>query len=222
LPNAQLSDGFASSEAFGMGGSVSSRKEGVRSTGQFTLGDDARVIDDDGNDVVPGSGVAGLVAVGGPQPLGYYNDPEKTARTFRVIDGRRYSIPGDWATVDADGTLRLLGRGSVCINTGGEKVFPEEVEETLKTHPAVRDAIVVGVPDDRFVEAICAVVELRDGQSVDAAELIAHVKGRLSSFKAPRHVLVVPTVGRAPNGKADYPRVRKEAAAAIATESGGA
>jgi acyl-CoA synthetase (AMP-forming)/AMP-acid ligase II len=219
LANAQLSDGFASSEAFGMGGSVSSRKDGVRSTGQFTLGDDARVIDLDGRDVVAGSGEPGLVAVGGPQPLGYYNDPEKSATTFRVIDGKRYSIPGDWATVDADGTLRLLGRGSVCINTGGEKVFPEEVEEALKTHAAVRDVIVVGVPDDRFGEAICAVVELVDGaggRAPEPAELIAHVKERLASFKAPRHVLIVASVGRAPNGKADYPRVRREAAAAIA------
>jgi acyl-CoA synthetase (AMP-forming)/AMP-acid ligase II len=219
LPSAQLVDGFASSEAFGMGGSVSSRKEGVRSTGQFTLGDDARVIDEHGRDVEPGSDVAGLVAVGGPQPLGYYKDPEKSAKTFRIIDGRRYSIPGDWATVDADGALRLLGRGSVCINTGGEKVFPEEVEEALKTHPAVRDVIVVGVPDERFVEAICAVVELAEPDAApqpEPAELIAHVKGRLASFKAPRHVLIVATVGRAPNGKADYPRVRREAAAALA------
>jgi acyl-CoA synthetase (AMP-forming)/AMP-acid ligase II len=214
LPNASLSDGFASSEAFGMGGSVSSRKDGVRSTGQFTLGDAARVVDDDGNDVVPGSGVAGLVAVGGPQPLGYYKDSEKSAKTFRVIDGQRYSIPGDWATVDGDGTLRLLGRGSVCINTGGEKVFPEEVEEALKTHPAVRDAIVVGVPDERFGEAICAVVEVADA-GADEAELVAHVKARLASFKAPRHVLIVDSVGRAPNGKADYPRVKREATAAL-------
>jgi fatty-acyl-CoA synthase len=221
LPRAQLSDGFASSEAFGMGGSVSSRKDGVRSTGRFTLGDDARVVDEHGRDVVPGSGEAGLVAVGGPQPLGYYKDPGKSAKTFRVIDGKRYSIPGDWATVDADGTLCLLGRGSVCINTGGEKVFPEEVEEAIKTHPAVRDVIVVGVPDDRFVEAICAVVELAEPNGAaptptpTPAELIAHVKGRLASFKAPRHVLIVASLGRAPNGKADYPRVRREAAAAV-------
>jgi fatty-acyl-CoA synthase len=220
LPNAQLSDGFASSEAFGMGGSVSSRKDGVRSTGQFTLGDDARVIDENDRDVVAGSGVAGLVAVGGPQPLGYYKDPAKSAKTFKMIDGKRCSIPGDWATVDADGTLRLLGRGSVCINTGGEKVFPEEVEEALKTHDAVRDVIVVGVPDDRFGEAICAVVELdvpTRGPAPEPAELIAHVKERLASFKAPRHVLIVASVGRAPNGKADYPRVRREATAALAS-----
>ena len=170
------------------------------------------MITEDGRDVVAGSGEPGLVAVGGPQPLGYYKDPEKSAKTFRVIDGKRYSIPGDWATVDADGTLRLLGRGSVCINTGGEKVFPEEVEEALKTHAAVRDVLVVGVPDDRFVEAICAVVELVGAgeRAPEPAELIAHVKERLASFKAPRHVLIVASVGRAPNGKADYPRVRRE------------
>src|SRR4029079_765295 len=138
LPNAQLSDGFASSEAFGMGGSVSSRKEGVRSTGTFTLGDDARVVTEDGRDVVPGSGEPGLVAVGGPQPLGYYKDPEKTAKTFRVSDAKRYSIPGDWATVGADGKLQLLGRGSVCINTGGEKVFTEDGEEAVEEDPGVR------------------------------------------------------------------------------------
>ena len=153
-------------------------------------------------------------------PLGYYKDPEKSAKTFRVIDGKRYSIPGDWATVDADGTLRLLGRGSVCINTGGEKVFPEEVEEVLKTHAAVRDALVVGVPDEKFVEAICAVVELDTAAAPPGpAELIAHVKTRLASFKAPKHVLIVDTVGRAPNGKADYPRVRREAAAAVAARA---
>jgi fatty-acyl-CoA synthase len=219
LPNAQLSDGFASSEAFGMGGSVSSRADGVRSTGQFTLGDDARVIDELGRDVVAGSGEPGLVAVGGPQPVGYYKDPEKSGKTFRVIDGKRYSIPGDWATVDADGTLRLLGRGSVCINTGGEKVFPEEVEEVLKTHAAVRDVLVVGVPDEKFVEAICAVVELETAvERPEPAELIAHVKSRLASYKAPKHVLIVGSVGRAPNGKADYPRVRREAAVQVLVE----
>ncbi len=216
LPKATLSDGFASSEAFGMGGSASSRAEGVRATGRFTLGDAARVITEEGRDVEPGSDEPGLVAVGGPQPLGYYKDPEKTARTFRVIDGQRYSVPGDWATVEADGTLRLLGRGSVCINTGGEKVYPEEVEEALKTHASVRDVVVVGVPDDRFGELICAVVE-PEGDAADPAALIAHVKERLAHYKAPRHVLLVDSVGRAPNGKADYPRLRREAAAALAS-----
>lgn len=218
LPNALLGDGFASSEAFGMGGSES-RRGSVATTARFKLGERARVVTDDGRDVEPGSGEVGLVAVGGPQPLGYYKDPEKTARTFREIDGQRYSIPGDYATVEADGTLNLLGRGSVCINTGGEKVFPEEVEEALKTHPAVIDAIVVGVPDERFGEAITAVVELGDDDVVSAgvsAEVLrAHVKEHLAAYKAPKHVLVVPSTRRAPNGKADYPGWRERAAAAI-------
>jgi fatty-acyl-CoA synthase len=209
LPNATLGDGFASSEAFGMGGSQST-KGAVATTATFTLGDRARVVADDGRDVQPGSGEVGMVAVGGPQPLGYYKDEEKTARTFRVIDGERYAIPGDYATIDADGTLRVLGRGSVCINTGGEKVYPEEVEESLKTHPAVRDAIVVGVPDERFGEAITAVVELAAPLD-EPATLREHVKEHLAAFKAPRHVFVVDSTERAPNGKADYPGWRRRA-----------
>jgi fatty-acyl-CoA synthase len=143
------------------------------------------------------------VAVAGLVPVGSYKDPEKTAATFIEIEGRRYSMPGDYATVESDGTLTLLGRGSVCINTGGEKVFPEEVEEALKTHPAVLDAVVVGVPDEKFGQAITAVVEL-DDPSFPANELIAHTKERIASYKAPRHVVVVSTIGRAANGKVDY------------------
>jgi acyl-CoA synthetase (AMP-forming)/AMP-acid ligase II len=209
MPNATLGDGFASSEAFGMGGSQSKRGD-VATTAKFTLGDRARVITEDGRDVEPGSSEVGLVAVGGPQPLGYYKDEEKTARTFRVIDGERYSVPGDYATVEADGTLTLLGRGSVCINTGGEKVFPEEVEEALKTHPDVHDAIVVGVPDDRFGEAITAIVDA-GGLDLDTETLRSHVKERLAAYKAPKHVLLVPSTLRAPNGKADYPGWRERA-----------
>ena len=212
LPNASLGDGFASSEAFGMGGSTSKRGD-VATTATFTLGDKARVITDDGRDVDPGSGEVGLVAVGGPQPLGYYKDDEKTARTFRIIDGERYSMPGDYATIEADGSLTLLGRGSVCINTGGEKVFPEEVEEAIKTHPDVRDAIVVGVADDRFGEAITAVVEADRALALD--ELRDHVKQRLAAYKAPKHLLLVESTLRAPNGKADYPGWRTRAAAAL-------
>ena len=121
------------------------------------------VFTDDGRRVEPGSGEMGMVAVGGFIPVGYYKDEAKSAATFRTIDGRRWSIPGDFATVNADGSIHLLGRGSVCINTGGEKVFPEEVEEALKTHPSVRDAVVVGIPDERFGETICGVVEAADG-----------------------------------------------------------
>ena len=129
----------------------------------------------DGRRVEPGSDEIGMVAVGGFLPVGYYKDEAKTAATFRELEGRRWSIPGDFATVNADGTIHLLGRGSVCINTGGEKVFPEEVEEALKTHPVVRDAVVVGVPDPRFGETICAVVEPAGDADVDAGELRAHV-----------------------------------------------
>jgi acyl-CoA synthetase (AMP-forming)/AMP-acid ligase II len=211
-PGMLLVDSFASSEALGMGRSISG-SEGRAKTARFELGRNARVIAEDGRDVVPGSGEVGLLAVRGRNPVGYYKDPEKSAQTFRTIDGARYSIPGDNATVDADGTLRVLGRGSVCINTGGEKVFPEEVEEVVKLHPAVRDAIVVGIPDERFGEAICAVVEVGPDAILERDDLAALVKDRLASYKAPRHVLVVETIGRAANGKADYGRLRTMAAA---------
>jgi 3-oxocholest-4-en-26-oate---CoA ligase len=217
-PGLLLVDSFASSEALGMGRSISGA-EGRAQTARFVLGRNARVIGDDGTDIVAGSGEVGLLAVRGRNPVGYYKDPEKTAQTFRTIDGARYSIPGDNATVDADGTLRVLGRGSVCINTGGEKVFPEEVEEVLKLHPAVRDAIVVGVPDERFGEAICAVIETSPDASLERDSLLAHVKSRLASYKAPRHVLVVETIGRAANGKADYKRLGTMAAAAHGNET---
>ena len=155
-----------------------------------------------------GSGEMGLVAMRGFTPVGYYKDPEKSAATFQVIDGVRYSIPGDFATVDADGTVRLLGRGSQCINTGGEKVYPEEVEEVLKLHPTVADAAVVGVPDERFGEAICALVEPHAGDTIDEAALIAHVKEHLAGYKAPKRIVPIESVGRAANGKLDYKRLK--------------
>ncbi|HUQ39179.1 MAG TPA: acyl-CoA synthetase [Acidimicrobiales bacterium] len=207
-------DAFSSSEALGMGQSVSSAA-GATKTAKFALGQNARVVTEDGRDVEPGSGEIGMVAVKGRTPVGYYKDPEKSERTFRVIDGQRYSIPGDYATVEADGTLKLLGRGSVCINTGGEKVYPEEVEEVLKEHTAVRDAVAVGVPDDKWGEAIVAMVEAHPGAALQEDEVIAHVKSRLAGFKAPKRVLEVTTIGRAPNGKVDYKRLRDEAVARL-------
>jgi len=166
------------------------------------------VLDDDGRPVVAGSGQVGRLAVAGPIPLGYYKDPAKTAATFPTVDGVRYSMPGDWARVAADGTVELLGRGSVSINTGGEKVYPEEVEEALKLHPAVADAVVVGVPDDRFGEAVTAVVSLHDGlTAVPGGEL----GGGLARYKRPRHVVVVDSVPRAANGKVDYAWARRTA-----------
>ena len=151
------------------------------------------------------------MAVGGRQPIGYYKDPEKSARTFIIVDGKRYSCPGDYATIDADGTVKVLGRGSVCINSGGEKIFPEEVEEALKTHGSVADAVVVGVPHDRFGEMVVGVVERRPGMVATETELIEHVRARLAAYKAPRRIVEVDTIGRAANGKVDYKRLRDQA-----------
>jgi acyl-CoA synthetase (AMP-forming)/AMP-acid ligase II len=209
-PRMLLVDAFSSSEALGMGVSVSASGAAAK-TASFTLGPDVKVLTDDGRPVQPGSDEVGVLALGGRNPLGYYKDEEKSDRTFKVIDGVRYSIPGDFAQVDADGTIHLLGRGSASINSGGEKIFPEEVEEALKTHPAVRDAVVVGVPHPTYGEQIVAVVELVPAAPEPAeAELIEHVKERLASYKAPRRVRIVSTIGRAANGKVDYKRHRTE------------
>ena len=215
MPQAILFDSFGSSEAVGLGASVSAAGA-AEATARFAITENNAVFTDSGRRVEPGSGEIGMVAVGGFLPVGYYKDDAKSAATFRDIDGRRWSIPGDFATVNADGTIQLLGRGSVCINTGGEKVFPEEVEEVLKTHPAVRDAVVVGVPDDRFGEVIVGVVEAAEGAAVAVDDLRVHVSGRLAPYKAPRRVLVVDSIGRAPNGKVDYKRIKAEAIAELA------
>jgi acyl-CoA synthetase (AMP-forming)/AMP-acid ligase II len=210
-PSMVLVDAFSSSEALGMGTSVSTGSS-TEHTAHFRLSPHVRVIDPETHkDVVPGSGEVGMLALGGRNPLGYYKDSVKSDATFREIDGIRYSIPGDYATVEDDGSIQLLGRGSVVINTGGEKVFPEEVEETLKRHPAVFDAIAVGVPDERFGEALVAVVELREGTSATEDELVEHAKSHLARFKAPKRVRFVPTIGRSPSGKLDYSRHRAEA-----------
>jgi 3-oxocholest-4-en-26-oate---CoA ligase len=214
-PGMLLVDVFSSSEAVGMGQSVSSG-DSASHTATFTLGENTIVLTDDGRRVEPGSGEIGRVAVGGHQPIGYYKDPDKTAATFIEFEGRRYSCPGDYAMVEADGHLTLLGRGSVVINTGGEKVFPEEVEEVLKTYPGVRDAVAVGVPDEKFGEVVGAVVETVPGAEVDADGVIAHVRSKLAAYKAPKHVFTIDTIGRAPNGKVDYKRLKAYAAGAHA------
>ncbi len=214
-PTLLLVDAFSSSEAIGMGTSVSSG-ESAATTAEFVLGPEVKVLDAEGQEVAPGSGEVGVLALGGRNPLGYYKDEDKSAATFKVIDGVRYSIPGDFAQVRADGTIHLLGRGSVCINTGGEKVYPEEVEEALKGDPAVGDAVVVGIPNERFGEEVVAVVEPVVGPNgtaeVDPAALIELVKKNLAHYKAPRRVRVVDSLGRAANGKVDYRRHRREAA----------
>jgi 3-oxocholest-4-en-26-oate---CoA ligase len=208
LPLAILFDSFGSSEAVGLGASVSTSGT-AQETAQFALGENVAVFAEDGRRVEPGSPEPGLVAVSGYIPVGYYKDEAKTAQTFRTIEGRRWSVPGDWAEVKPDGSLHLLGRGSVCINTGGEKVFPEEVEEVLKTYEGVVDAVCVGVPDARFGEAIAAVVESLDGVEIDRDGLAQHVRASLAAYKAPRHVVLVETIGRAPNGKVDYKRLKQ-------------
>ena len=200
-----LIDGLGSSEATGIGMMMTPAGSDP-TTAKFQLNPSTKVFTEDGREVQAGSEEVGLLAVGAASgiPLGYYKDETKTAATFKVIDGVRYSLPGDWAKVEADGTITLLGRGSVCINSGGEKVFPEEVEEAIKLHPTVEDCTVVGVPDEVWGEIIVAVVAVCSGAASDAAELIAAARGRLAAFKAPKHVVFVERVVRSPAGKADY------------------
>jgi len=213
-PNMLLVDTFSSSEALGMGQSLSAVTS-TESTAQFILGENAKVIDEDGNEIEPGSGRVGLLAVAGRGPLGYYKDEDKTEATFRYINGTRYCIPGDYALVDKDRTIHLLGRGSVCINTGGEKVYPEEVEEIVKLHPGVVDAAVVGIPDDRFGEAVCAVVESVPGVQLSEGDVIDWVKDHLAAYKAPKRVCFVSSIRRAPNGKMDYALTKQVAIEAV-------
>ena len=214
MPQAVLVDGFSSSEALGLGTSLMTAAGEIQ-TAKFMLGDRARVFDENDQPVAPGSGVRSLVAVGPPNPVGYYKDPEKTARTFREIDGVRYSIPGDWCVVEADGTLTLLGRGNACINTAGEKVFPEEVEEALKTHPDVEDALVVGLPDPKWGQSVTGVVRLNPGRTLDEGALVAHVRQHLAAYKSPKRIVAGDVNLRAPNGKADYKSATTFAAEAL-------
>ena len=171
---------------------------------RFMMNDDTSVLDDDLRPVTPGSGTIGRLARRGRVPLGYYKDPEKSAATFPEIDGVRWSVPGDMALVEEDGTVLLLGRGSVSINTGGEKVFPEEVEAALKAHPAIFDAVVVGVPDERWGQVVTAVVQLRDGATVDLDAVAQHARTLIAGYKVPRGLVVVDSIVRSPSGKPDY------------------
>ncbi len=205
MPQAALTDSFGASEAVGFGSSVTTAAGGTQ-TSKFEIGPACKVFTEDGREVLPGSGEAGFIARGGAVPLGYYKDPDKTAATYKTIGGMRYAIPGDWCIVEADGSIALLGRGSNCINTAGEKVYPEEVEESLKAHPAVTDALVVGVPDEKWGQAVTAVVALAAAATED--ELRAFVQGRIARYKAPKRILFLDDLGRAANGKADYKSIR--------------
>ena len=208
-----LLDAMGSSE--GSMGMAISMKGLPPGTAKFQQMPTTKVFTDDGREVQPGSDEVGMVAAGGNVPLGYYKDPEKSARTFRVIDGVRYSFPGDMAMVAEDGSLILLGRGSQVINSGGEKIFPEEVEEAVKRVPGILDCLVVGVDDEKFGQAVTAVVSTEDGASVDEAAVIADVKGQLAGYKAPKRVIFVSHVPRAPNGKADYKSAKQFALDAL-------
>lgn len=205
-----LLDAIGSTEG-SMGMQITSRELPAK-TAKFDLGENVKVFTDDGREVQPGSEEIGMIGTAGSVPLGYFKDPEKSAKTFRTINGVRYSFPGDYAQVAADGTLILLGRGSVCINTAGEKVFPEEVEEALKSHPAVYDCLVVGLPDDKFGEAVTAVVSFREGQSAESADLVEAARAKLAGYKLPKTILPVEEVKRAPNGKANYKWAKSHAA----------
>ncbi|MEY2417446.1 MAG: 3-oxocholest-4-en-26-oate---CoA ligase [Actinomycetota bacterium] len=205
LPNLIISDAVGSSEGGGNGMTyVSKGNTAMKGGPTINPNEDTAVFDDDGNRVQPGSGVVGKIARSGSVPIGYYNDPEKTAATFVEIEGRRWSIPGDFAIVEADGTITLLGRGSVSINSGGEKIFPEEVEAAVKAHPDVWDAVVVGVPDQRWGQRVAAVVQARDGASPDLESIQEHCRLSLARYKVPRELHLVTTFVRSPSGKPDY------------------
>jgi fatty-acyl-CoA synthase len=211
LPDVTLIDSLGASE--GVMSRTASKAGAEIKPARFAVNERVRVLDEThGRPVRPGSGEVGLVAVTGPIPLGYYKDEAKTAATFRTYDGVRYSIPGDYATVDEDGTIRLLGRGSACINSGGEKVYPEEVELLLRERPGVEDCLVVGVPDARFGESVVALVVASDGAALDEAALDEWCRGRISGYKRPKRFFLVDTLDRSAAGKADYRRLRALAA----------
>jgi fatty-acyl-CoA synthase len=206
-PDLLLADAFSSSEAIGLGTSLMTRDQEIE-VAKFVLGPSCRVFTEDLEEVEPGSGASGMVGVTGFLPVGYYKDEAKTAKTFPVIDGVRYSIPGDWVRVEADGSLTLLGRGSNCINTAGEKVYPEEVEEALKHHESVADALVVGMPDERWGQSITAVVQLNANHELDEIGLREFTRTHLAGYKIPKRILAKADLQRAANGKADYAAIR--------------
>src|SRR5689334_1784839 len=205
FPNLVIADAVGSTET-GYNGVRVIVQGGEEKPGLPTvkMGPDTVVLDDDMNIVQPGSGVVGRMARGGNVPLRYHKDPEKSAATFVNVNGRRYSVSGDSAIVEADGTMTLLGRGSVCINSGGEKIYPEEVEAALQAHDAVFDAVVVGVPSERWGEQVAAVIEVRPDHSVTLEELDAHCRLHIAGYKVPRELHLVEKIERSPSGKPDY------------------
>lgn len=204
LPNRIITDSIGSSETGFGGTSIVAKGQSHTGGPRVTIDKNTKVLDEDGNEVVPGSGVRGIIAKCGHIPVGYFKDEKKTAETFRTFNGVRYAIPGDFAEVEADGSVTMLGRGSVSINSGGEKIYPEEVEAALKGHPDVFDALVVGVPDPRFGQHVAAVVQPREGTKPALADLDAFVRSEIAGYKVPRSLWLVDEVKRSPAGKPDY------------------
>jgi 3-oxocholest-4-en-26-oate---CoA ligase len=204
LPNRVITDSIGSSETGFGGTSIVAKGEAHTGGPRVTIDKTTVVLDEDGNEVEPGSGVRGIIAKRGNIPVGYYKDEKKTAETFKVINGVRYAIPGDYAQVEEDGSVTMLGRGSVSINSGGEKVYPEEVEAALKGHPDVFDALVVGVPDTRYGQHVAAVVQPRTGTRPSLAGLDTFVRREIAGYKVPRSLWLVDEVKRSPAGKPDY------------------
>ncbi|MGH3958623.1 acyl-CoA synthetase [Mycobacterium sp.] len=218
LPNRVITDSIGSSET-GFGGTSLVAKDAPNTGGpRVTIDHRTVVLDEDGSEVKPGSGVRGLIAKKGNIPVGYYKDEKKTAETFKTINGVRYAIPGDYAQVEADGTVTMLGRGSVSINSGGEKIYPEEVEGALKGHPDVFDALVVGVPDERYGQCVAAVVAPRPGTRPTLAELDRFVRSEIAGYKVPRALWYVDEVKRSPAGKPDYRWAKEQTEARSADE----
>ena len=211
LPTVFISEAIGSTETGFAGIAFVSADDEHRGGPTVTAGPDVIVLGDDNKPVGPGQ--VGRLARGGHVPLGYYKDPVKTSAMFAEVDGKRYAIPGDMARVEEDGTLTLLGRGNTCVNSGGEKVFPEEVEGALKSHPDVFDALVIGLPDDLLGQRVAALVQPRPGAEPDPAALQEHVRGHIAGYKVPRSIWLTGTIRRTVSGKADYAWAREYAGA---------
>ena len=209
-------DSIGSSEGGANGTSMVSKGQLMKGGPTVRAAADAVVLDDELRIVEPGSGIVGKLARHGNVPIGYYKDPEKTAATFVTgADGRRYVIPGDFASIEADGSITLLGRGSVSINSGGEKIFPEEVENAVRSHPAVFDAVVVGVPDERWGETVTAVVLLRPDHELTVESLQEQCRTHIAGYKVPRKLVFVDHMERSPSGKPDYRWAKQRAIEAL-------
>jgi acyl-CoA synthetase (AMP-forming)/AMP-acid ligase II len=215
LPGAMIMDALGASETGLMGSKISSDANADDRKPRFQVNEHMTVLNEQNVVVEPGSGEIGMLARKGHVPIGYYNAPEKSAGTFVEIAGERWAIPGDLASVEADGTIFLHGRGSVSINTGGEKVFPEEVESVVKEHNDIFDAVVVGLDDERYGQKVVAVCQTRSGETLDLTEVRDHCRSNLANYKLPREVVFVTRIKRSPAGKADYPWAKEAAIDAL-------